>query len=177
MRLIGSASAAGAGLDALLQTVPAPVAGTYTISVKGGGRDNRKVSGSSCSERGAGGRDSRRPRQRHACHGTGHQRQFLEFGAGTSEVLLGIANEGLAAETEPNNNINLANDANENFVPINPDLNQLGLKGTISVPADFDFYNLGALQGGDVLTISVSGFASMRGTNNFRIVELDRGTG
>ena len=176
--LIGSASAAGAGLDALLQTVPAPVAGTYTISVKGAagttGKYQVQVALNVALE------DETHDGPANGTRATAQDinGSFLNLGAGMQRgAVLGIANEGLAAETEPNNNINLANDANENFVPINPDLYQLGLKGTISVPADFDFYNLGALQGGDVLTISVSGFASMRGTNNFPIVELYRGTG
>jgi extracellular elastinolytic metalloproteinase len=51
---------------------------------------------------------------------------------------------------------------------------QLGISGQLSSSTDADYFSIGTLQAGDVLTISESGSASGRGTSNDPLVRLYR---
>lgn len=62
-------------------------------------------------------------------------------------------NEG----TNGNNTLSAANDATTSFAAYSGNLYQLGFTGTISSATDSDYVNVGALQSGDVITITVSG--------------------
>ncbi|MGE5609608.1 MAG: CotH kinase family protein, partial [Bacillota bacterium] len=80
----------------------------------------------------------------------------------------------LPNEIEGNNSVAEANDALGNFSLFSGSLYQLSLAGTILSAADSDFYKIGSLQSGDVLTISASGVGSSRGTLGNTYVELYR---
>ena len=62
------------------------------------------------------------------------------------------------------------------FVPLDPPaaLYQLAAKGEISPARDVDFYSLGRLRAGDVLSVTQSGLDSARGTLGDCLVELYR---
>ncbi len=77
-------------------------------------------------------------------------------------------------ETEPNNGIAQATNAMGHFVAYTGNLFQMGFSGAISSSTDADYFNIGALQVGDVLTISDSGAPSGRGTNTDAYIRLYR---
>ena len=62
----------------------------------------------------------------------------------------------------------------EKFDAITSNLYHLGITGTISSPSDSDYFKIGALQVGDIITISESGTGSSRGTLSNPFVELYR---
>ncbi len=68
------------------------------------------------------------------------------------------------AETEPNGTIATATNANGNFLPFAGSLYHMGISGEITVGTDQDYFNIGALQVGDVLTISEEGSGAGAGT-------------
>ncbi|MEX0679627.1 MAG: dockerin type I domain-containing protein [Pirellulales bacterium] len=88
-----------------------------------------------------------------------------------------ISAGSLPAEFEPNDTT--ANNAAANFLqpPNINNLYQLGLKGSITIAGDTDYYNIGELQQGDVITISQSGSFSSRGSNPDTLVQLHRLSG
>jgi hypothetical protein len=102
--------------------------------------------------------------------------------AGTSGV--GFENLGgngnppaLPTEIEPNDTAGTANDSSTNFVA-QPSSNvyHLGIKGNISAATDVDYYKIGAMQVGDILSISASGSPGSRGTDTDLHVDLYRGS-
>jgi fibronectin type 3 domain-containing protein len=81
----------------------------------------------------------------------------------------------LANEAEPNNATTTANSAARNFVSSTGDVYFLGLTGTAeSTGNGEDWFKLGTMQAGDVLTISGSGSPSVRGTATDLRLELWR---
>jgi ELWxxDGT repeat protein len=77
-------------------------------------------------------------------------------------------------ESESNNTLATANNASTNFLAYSGNIYQLGITGTISSSTDADWYNIGALSKGDVITISMSGSPSSRGTLSNPYVYLYR---
>jgi hypothetical protein len=72
----------------------------------------------------------------------------------------------LPDEKEPNDGVvtPFVNDAANNFGPADEGLDQFTARGSIAPAGDSDFYALGALDEGDVLTVAASGLPSGRGT-------------
>jgi Bacterial pre-peptidase C-terminal domain/Dockerin type I domain len=60
------------------------------------------------------------------------------------------------------------------FTPLTSNLYHLGIAGTIASTTDTDYFNIGTLQAGDIITVSESGVDSSRGTLGDPIVELYR---
>jgi len=81
--------------------------------------------------------------------------------------------DGLVSEVEPNNSTSQANDAGTSYFAFSGSLYHLGFKGNFGTNADW--FNIGNLQAGDVITITVSGSASSRGTLPNPGVQLYRG--
>ena len=92
------------------------------------------------------------------------------------EVGSGGASAVLPQEQEPNNSPADADDASTNFLPAPaaPTLYQLAIKGNLANGED-DFYNIGQLQPGDVLSVSHSGSTGARGTLGDPLLRLYRG--
>jgi subtilisin family serine protease len=82
----------------------------------------------------------------------------------------------LLNEVEPNDAKNNANSADLNFVPSGNNLYHLGLSGDISSSTDSDYFNIGLLDIGDILTISLAGDSGSRGTLLDPFLELYRGS-
>jgi autotransporter-associated beta strand protein len=80
----------------------------------------------------------------------------------------------LANEVEPNNTYGTANDADANFASYSGDLFHLGVTGTIESASDTDYFNIGTLQAGDVLTIADAGLPTWRGSLQDPYIELYR---
>jgi hypothetical protein len=80
----------------------------------------------------------------------------------------------LVNETEPNGTTATANSGNTYYGLPNNGLYQMGISGTVSSSTDADYFNIGQLQAGDVLTLTESGSPSGRGTNADTFVRLYR---
>ena len=82
----------------------------------------------------------------------------------------------LPAEVESNNTLATANNAINNFTAYSGNLYHMGISGSIPTTGggDDDWYRIGNLEVGDVLTITQSGSASNRGTMTDPLVELWR---
>ena len=82
----------------------------------------------------------------------------------------------LPDEREPNDAVAtpFANDGTNNFGPTDDAQFQLAARGTIGAAGDADAFSLGTLEDGDVLTLTVSGQPSSRGTLADPYVELYR---
>ena len=96
-------------------------------------------------------------------------------GNGSRAAVIGVGDFSLPHETEPNGTVPAANDARTNFANGSGTLYQLGIKGSIGVPQDADWYKIGQLQAGDVITITVSGTGSNRGSLSDGLVGLFSG--
>src|SRR5688572_24697463 len=78
----------------------------------------------------------------------------------------------LPAELEPNDSIAGADDASTNFVPGGAALFQLQVRGNLALAGDGDFFSLGRLEPGDVLTLTQTASNSSRGTLGDSFLEL-----
>ncbi|MCY2952159.1 MAG: lamin tail domain-containing protein [Planctomycetota bacterium] len=85
-----------------------------------------------------------------------------------------FAGTKLPTEVEPNNTTGTANSAIYNFAAYSGNLYQLGFTGAFG--SSEDWFKIGTLQPGDVITITESGAGSSRGTLTSATVELWRGT-
>ncbi|MBX7105218.1 MAG: M36 family metallopeptidase [Gemmataceae bacterium] len=99
---------------------------------------------------------------------------MVSLGAGVSRVSVRGRMEGATVpEIE-------ANDVIASATPVTvaagtpTGLYQLGISGTLSSGTDADYFNIGALQVGDVLTVVEGGITSTRGTSNDPVVRLYR---
>ncbi len=171
---VGVATAAAAGQDAVIQTV-ATVAGTYTIEVGGFGASTgfftvRAVLNAALEAENHGGLpNNSRPTAQSLTDA------FIDLGAGASRAAV-VGTSDVARETEPNNTVPTANSATGTFTAFTGNLYHLGIGGTITPANDSDWFNLGQLQVGDVVTLSMSGSPSLRGTLANPLVQLYRGS-
>jgi subtilisin family serine protease len=175
--LIGTSSAA-AGATAILQAVPVRGSGIYRVAVSGSGGSVGAFSlrvilnGLQEAEAYGGSANNSRPTAQPLDGGL-----VWYAGGGGRVAVLGQSDLPagmLPTEIEPNGSTATASDASLNFVAFSGNLYHLGLKGTISPPNDRDWFNIGTLQAGDVLTISLSGNGSARGALSDPLVELYR---
>ena len=103
---------------------------------------------------------------------------FVSLGSGLSRG--GVVGRGgpptglLPIEVEPNDTIEAASNATQNFTSVSSSLYQLSLHGTVATNGDSDWFKIGALNAGDVITITESGSPSSRGTISDAFVELYR---
>ncbi len=182
--LLGSAAAPAIGQNAVLFSVPTTEGGEYTITVSGddntiGGYSIELIVNAALEAESNGGavNDALATAQNlnavfQPLVGSGPSAPAHAAVLGRSEIAIAA----LPNETEPNNTQATANNASRNFTPYtNPPRFHLGLKGTILPGNDVDWYNLGTLNVGDIITISMSGSASSRGTLTNPLVELYRG--
>jgi ELWxxDGT repeat protein len=164
--LLGSFTAA-VGQDALLQNLLASTAGTYTLAIGSAGGTpgifTVRVLLNAALEVDA----------PDAANNTVDSAQNLDDSftrvlagawrgavAGTSDRADGV----VAAEIETNDTVATANQAQANFSACSGSFYHMAIAGAISTSSDQDWFKIGALQAGDVITISESGVASSRGT-------------
>lgn len=105
---------------------------------------------------------------------------FQTLASGSVASVLGTLDGAigfLPTEIEPNHRFFRPNSAVGNFSPHTGNLFQLGIRGTLANNSDEDLYAIGALQAGDLLTISMAGTTSGRGEVFDSFVELLRDNG
>jgi subtilisin family serine protease len=83
----------------------------------------------------------------------------------------------LPEELEPNNTQATANFAAANFLPEITSLYQLGIKGAVTPATETDWFDIGTLQVDDVITVTLSGPVSSRGTLVDPYIEIYRHNG
>lgn len=169
-----SNTAASAGSPAILNSVPILTAGVYTITTSGAASTvgayslTLTLNADRESERDNGvSNDSTATAQN-------IDPSFISQAAGVSKAaVVGRLEDAGLAEVEPNDTTAAAtNVPNPASVPSN--LYQLGVSGNLSSSTDQDYFNVGALQVGDVITITQSGSPSGRGTHTDVFVYLYR---
>ncbi|HMT07145.1 MAG TPA: M36 family metallopeptidase [Pyrinomonadaceae bacterium] len=167
-------TAAAAGSPAILNSVPIATAGVYTITTSGaastvGAYDLTLTLNA----------DRESERDNGASNNTTATAQDIDpsfttqAGGVSKTAVVGQIEVGGADEVEPNGTTATAtNVPNPALVPSN--LYQLGVSGNISTGSDQDYFDIGTLQAGDVITITQSGSPSGRGTNSDVFVYLYR---
>jgi hypothetical protein len=176
--VLGTATATAAGKDALLETVAVATTGTYSVTVSSTsvttGQYTLQVTLNAALESESYGG---------AANGTRATSQsidgsFITLSSGvTRGGVLGAADPApgvLSTESEPNNSTAQADQAYANFTSYSGNQYQMGIRGTISTGTDVDWFKLGSMDVGDVLTVSESGTASSRGTLTDPYLELYR---
>ncbi len=174
-----SATAPAAGSVALLQTASIAAAGAYTVTLYGVGSTLGSYTlelslNTSLEVESNGGGSNHTP-----ATAQNIDANFVSMvGAASRTTVLGTIDESntLPTESEPNNNTTSANDARLSFTPYVGSQYHLIIQGNRNSATDVDFYNLGMLQVGDVISISYSGSASQRGSLSDPIMELRRGS-
>lgn len=106
---------------------------------------------------------------------------FVNFGGGTRHAtVLGnsdLITTKLPVEAEPNNTIASSNSAVGNFEPGATATYYLSVSGAIAPSSsEYDYFKIGALQAGDVISINGAGTGSYRGTLPSPYLFLIRGT-
>jgi subtilisin family serine protease len=163
---LGTAIAGSSGADALLQSIVTVGAGTYTFVVRPA--DNAVGHYTLRIELGAA--------LESECHGGAANNSQ----ATAQDLTVGLATVGgmqlgavlgqtempgvLPAELEPNDTLATANSAAANYTALSTGLYHMALTGTLTSTDRYDYFNIGHLDVGDVLTVSQSGVASARGT-------------
>ena len=175
---IATRTAGGSGKDAVINSVSVSVAGTYTAKVTGSSSTTGSYSLRVLL-------DAAVESESHDGAGNGTiptaqdiESSFITVGSGAVATVLGTTDFGpLPSEFEPNDTTATANPASGNFAAFVGDRFQLRISGTVSSVADADYFNIGTLQSGDVITLTNSGSDSSRGTLSDAILELYRSNG
>jgi autotransporter-associated beta strand protein len=176
--LLGSNTAAVAGRDAIAQSVLIDTAGTYTVSVTGAASTTGSYAVQAFLNAALEGESYNGPANDTTAAAQSLSTAFLTLSSAsdTASVLgtTDINYTALANEVEPNNALVTANIAAGNFSSFSGNLYHVGISGTISPESDTDYFNIGTLQSGDVLTITESGSSTSRGSLLDPLVELYR---
>lgn len=179
----GSASASAAGKAAVLNATQAPQAGTYTFTVDAlagtTGTYSLQVLLNSAIET--------EPFTA-VTNGTTAKAQdiaaaFNPLGDGASytSVRGTLANDVGAAssfpETEPNNTAATGNNMAAAFNVYSGNVFHMGLSGTLPTATENDYFNIGVLQAGDIISIAEYGASSSRGVSTDPFVYLYNSAG
>lgn len=175
--LIASNSAAAAGQDAVVQSAAIAANGSYTVRVGSAGGTGaytlELVLNAAVEAEAHDGPDNTTPGSAQDLDGA-----LVDLGGGIDQAaLLGVTdppNDSLPSESEPNNSTATANLASHNFDEPPADRYQLGLTGAIGSSGDYDWYRLGTMNAGDVITVTMSGTGASRGTLADSTVDLYR---
>ncbi|MFL5331188.1 MAG: reprolysin-like metallopeptidase [Gemmataceae bacterium] len=160
-------SGSSAGSAVVMQSAPVALAGVYTLTVSSlgsttGSYTARLELNSALENESNGGAANNSTATAQAVTG------FFDLGSGADRaVVRGQTEPGLGAlvnETEPNDSIAAANNATGDFVPVSSNVYQTVITGNLSSNTDADYFNIGAMQVGDVITIAMSGADGGRGT-------------
>ncbi|MBX7103175.1 MAG: pre-peptidase C-terminal domain-containing protein [Gemmataceae bacterium] len=157
-------SAASAGAIAQLQATPVTSAGLYTLTVSSlastTGAYSARLDLNALMESTAA-NDTPATAQ---SVGTGYD---LGSGASVASVRgrtdLGIG--ALTNEVEPNNTTGTANDAAGDFTSVTSQNYTMTITGSNSASNDSDYFNIGAMQVGDIITVTISGVDMGLGTH------------
>jgi extracellular elastinolytic metalloproteinase len=174
-----SVNAPAVGAAATLTLIPITTAGTYTFTVANGGVSGPapgnyllQVTLNAVPEAEANGGSSDDTTATAQALGSA----FINLGGVLSVATIQGSSDatGVVNEVESNNTIGAATPAGTYTADPNTNVYQIGISGALSTTSDQDYFNIGLMQPGDVLTISESGAASPRGTLVDPLVQLYR---
>lgn len=171
-------SAIAPGGSASLNLIPISTAGTYTIAVAGVGASTGGFRVDVTLNLGAEAEANGGPANNTIATAQSLGTNFVDLGNGVSSAAFRGQSEpspaGTVNEAEPNGTTGTANNGAIYSVIPNNNLYHIGISGNISSSTDADYFNIGQLQTGDVLTLTQSGSPSLRGTNTDVLVRLYR---
>lgn len=166
-----------AGKTALLQSAPITVAGVYTFTVSGlasttGSYTLQANLNAHVEAEGNGGTSNDTTGTAAAMTG------FYDLGGGATVATVrgrtDLSGGALSTETEGNDNIASANDASYDFSAVSSQLYGMTINGNLSTTTDIDYFNIGPMEVGDVITVSMSGIDQGRGTHTDPLLRLYR---
>lgn len=170
-----AAGTAAPGDTAVLQTVTLPSAGIYTITVTGLNASAGTYALHAYFNAALENEEHGGPSDDSLATAQNIDASFVGLG-GTSARGGVLGASVLSAESEPNDDIGSATDTADTFAASSGNLYQLAISGTVSSNGDGDWFAIGNLQAGDLITITQSGSPSSRGTLDDPLVELYRGS-
>jgi hypothetical protein len=178
---VASTTAAAAGSDAVLQSVAAASSGTYVIRLSGSGGTTGDYTLEATLNAAVEAESHDGPANNAFGAAQNLNPGFTSVGShGSRASVLGRTdaslNGTLPDEIEPNDSTGTASPAIYNFTSQSSNLYQMALSGGISPSGDLDWFNIGPLDAGDILTLSMSGVAGSRGTLGDTFLELYRGS-
>ncbi|HEY1378459.1 MAG TPA: M36 family metallopeptidase, partial [Gemmataceae bacterium] len=171
-----TASAAAAGVAAQLNLIPVTAAGTYTLTVSGvastTGRYTLQPTLNVTQEAESnGGATNDTPA---TAQNLGPSLLTPGGGLATATVHGRSDPAGLISEAEPNGTTATATTAGTYAAAATGSLYQIALTGSLGSSGDLDYFNIGPMQAGDVLTVTLSGSPSGRGAASDGLVRLYR---
>lgn len=178
--LIGSAVGSATGTHVLLNALPTGSGGTFTITVAGdagttGSYSVRVLLNGLAEVESQAGAANQTIGQAQSIDG-----MFTSIAIGLDVATILGQGDGyagsLAFEAESNNTQATANAVDGTFVSSAASLYQLSIAGSISSASDVDWYAIGTLNSGDVLTVTQSGSPSSQGSMTNPQVDLYRGS-
>jgi extracellular elastinolytic metalloproteinase len=176
-----TATGAAVGTAALLTLVPITTAGTYTITVggasgNGGGATTGAYTVQATLNTAAEAEANGGPTNDTTATAQDLTAGFLAQGGGMAAATVhGISDvSGVIPEVEPNSTPAQATPITAYSSGAGSNLYQLAISGSLGTTSDQDYFNIGAMQPGDVLTISESATGSGRGTSSDPFVYLYR---
>jgi hypothetical protein len=179
---LGSAAAAAVNQKALLQVVPVSSAGLYTVRVGAVGTTIGSYTVQITLNAALESESNDGPTNETRATAQIIDTAFLTVATPQSSVeragVLGameVSTGPLPNEIESNNTTATANDATASFTSFSGNLYHLGIKGTTSSSTDDDWFRIGTLDAGDILTITQSGSSSARGVLTDPLTALYRG--
>lgn len=177
--VVGAVTAAAAGSEAVLQHLAAPTTGTYTVTLSAAAGTTGAYTLTATLNAALEGEAHEGASNNTFGTAQGLDGAFVDLGDGGSlATVIGqsdAAQNLLPSEVESNNTTGAANSAVYNFSAYSGNLYQLALNGNIT-SGDSDWFAIGTLQAGDILSLTASGSASSRGTLANPVVELYRGS-
>jgi hypothetical protein len=171
-----TAASTAAGASVQLNLIPIATAGTYTFTVGGVGATTGSYTiqavlnlAQEAESNGGSSNDTPATAQSLAT-------ALLNLGGGLASATVQGRSDaaGVVTEVEPNGTTATATPAGTYSSASASNLYQLGISGSLSSTADGDYFNIGTMQVGDVLTISEGAAGSGRGTGTDPFVELYR---
>jgi extracellular elastinolytic metalloproteinase len=158
---VGTATATGAGKSISLSNLPISAAGVYTVEVSGVGTTTgayrvRVLADTAVEAQAFGGAVSN---TQATAQPLGSAFETIAPGVDMANVYgKTFASGALSTEVEPNDTLASANDTTRNFVSVpTSNLYQLSFTGVITKASDQNWFKIGTMQIGDILTVTVSG--------------------
>jgi hypothetical protein len=158
---VATATAGANGQSISYTSIPVPTGGVYTVEVSGNGTTTgayriRVLANTAVEAQAFGGAASNTQASAQAI---GPAFETIAPGVDMANVYgKTFASGALSTEVEPNNTLALSNDTTRNFVSVpGTNLYQLSFTGVIAKASDQNWFKIGAMQIGDIFTVTVSG--------------------
>ncbi|CAN5436996.1 hypothetical protein BH11PLA2_BH11PLA2_25720 [soil metagenome] len=171
-----TASSPGAGQVVFLNSTPVAVGGTYTFTVDGlastvGTYTMQILLNAAVEKEANGGANNSTP-------ATAEALALTSLGSNSALAAVRGSFPGATAsagtEAEPNNTTATATNIGTSFSTYSGNLYQFSFNSTIGATGDIDYYSLGAMQVGDIISVSMTGAGAGTGSLTDSLLQLRR---